>query len=84
MISSSTNWPTLRRKVRESAFAVSGSERGDIIVFRYPLNLKENYVKRVIGVPGDRIRFENKELVLNGRKVAEPYRLLFRSSSLII
>src|SRR5688572_6666963 len=37
-------------------------KRGGIIAFRYPLNLKENYVKRVIGVPGDRIRFENKQL----------------------
>src|SRR6266852_6180975 len=31
-------------------------KRGDIIVFRYPLNIKEDYVKRVIGVAGDRIR----------------------------
>ena len=48
-------------------------QRGDIIVFRYPLNLRENYVKRVIGVPGDRIRFDNKQLVLNGKRVSEPY-----------
>ena len=49
-------------------------KRGDIIAFRYPLNLKENYVKRVIGVPGDRIRFENKQLILNGLPTAEPYK----------
>src|SRR5690242_1999412 len=36
--------------------------RGDIIVFRYPLNISEYYVKRAIGVPGDRIRLENKQL----------------------
>jgi signal peptidase I len=47
--------------------------RGDIIVFRYPVNLKENYVKRVIGVPGDRIRFERQQLILNGKVVNEPY-----------
>ena len=48
-------------------------ERGDIIVFRYPVNLRENYVKRVIGVPGDRIRLENKQLILNGARTVEPY-----------
>ncbi|HYO81367.1 MAG TPA: signal peptidase I [Bryobacteraceae bacterium] len=48
-------------------------QRGDIIVFRYPLDLRENYVKRAIGVPGDRLRFDNKQLILNGRRVEEPY-----------
>jgi signal peptidase I len=47
--------------------------RGDIIVFRYPLNVKEDYVKRAIGLPGDHIRLVNKQLVLNGRAVEEPY-----------
>lgn len=48
-------------------------KRGDIIVFKYPVNPKENYVKRVIGVPGDRIHLSNRELYLNGRKMNEPY-----------
>jgi signal peptidase I len=48
-------------------------KRGDIIVFRYPLNIKEDYVKRVIGMPGDRIRLVNKQLFLNGTKLDEPY-----------
>ena len=47
--------------------------RGDIIVFRYPLNIKEDYVKRAIGIPGDHIRLENKTVILNGHPVAEPY-----------
>src|SRR5437899_5109819 len=47
--------------------------RGDIIVFRYPLNISQDYVKRAIGVPGDHIHFENKQLFLNGKKVDEPY-----------
>jgi signal peptidase I len=49
--------------------------RGDIIVFRFPLDLRENYVKRVIGVPGDRIRIAAKQLYLNGRPVREPYKV---------
>jgi signal peptidase I len=47
--------------------------RGDIIVFRYPMNIKEDYVKRAIGVPGDRIKLVDKHLVLNGHPVDEPY-----------
>jgi signal peptidase I len=47
--------------------------RGDIIVFRYPVNIKEDYVKRAIGVPGDHIRLVNKQLILNGHAVNEPY-----------
>ena len=47
--------------------------RGDIIVFWFPLNIKEDYVKRAIGVPGDRIRLVNKQLMLNGHLVDEPY-----------
>jgi len=47
--------------------------RGDIIVFRYPLDIKEDYVKRAIGVPGDHIKFINRQLILNGKPVHEPY-----------
>jgi signal peptidase I len=53
--------------------------RGDIIVFRYPLNIKEDYVKRAIGIPGDRIKLVNKQLSLNGHTPNEPY-VLHRSS----
>lgn len=55
-------------------------QRGDIIVFRYPLDIQQHYVKRVIGIPGDRIRFENKGLILNGVAVDEPYLRLGRES----
>jgi signal peptidase I len=48
-------------------------KRGDIIVFRYPVDISENYVKRVMGVPGDRIHLEEKAVVLNGKKLVEPY-----------
>ncbi|MGH9627734.1 MAG: signal peptidase I [Bryobacteraceae bacterium] len=51
-------------------------ERGDIIVFRYPLDLRENYVKRVVGVPGDRIRIVEKILYVNGKRMEEPYKVL--------
>jgi signal peptidase I len=48
--------------------------RGDIIVFRYPGDIRQTYVKRVMGVPGDRLRVADKEVYLNGRKLVEPYK----------
>jgi signal peptidase I len=48
-------------------------KRGDIIVFRYPMNIQENYVKRVMGVPGDHIRVVDKVVYLNGKALDEPY-----------
>ncbi|MBA0087648.1 MAG: signal peptidase I [Acidobacteria bacterium Pan2503] len=47
--------------------------RGDVIVFRYPVDIRQTFVKRAIGIPGDHIRLADKRLVLNGRPVEEPY-----------
>jgi signal peptidase I len=48
-------------------------KRGDIIVFRYPVDIRQTFVKRAIGVPGDHIRLIKKKLILNGHAVDEPY-----------
>ena len=48
-------------------------KRGDIIVFRYPIDISQTFVKRAMGVPGDRIRIVNKDLYLNGVRLDEPY-----------
>jgi len=48
---------------------VSDPERGDIMVFRYPQDPKTNYIKRVIGLPGDKISYVNKQLTINGERV---------------
>jgi signal peptidase I len=47
--------------------------RGDVIVFRYPLNREEVYLKRIAGLPGDRLRIRDKHLYRNGVEVQEPY-----------
>jgi signal peptidase I len=49
-------------------------KRGDIIVFRYPVDISQTFVKRCVGVPGDRVRVINKQLYLNGVKLDEPYK----------
>jgi len=48
-------------------------KRGDIIVFRYPMDISQNYVKRCMGVPGDRLKVVDKDVWLNGHKLVEPY-----------
>jgi signal peptidase I len=48
-------------------------QRDDLIVYRSPDDPKEIYVKRVAGIPGDRLRIVNKQLYRNGSAVAEPY-----------
>jgi signal peptidase I len=45
--------------------------RGDVFVFRYPKNPKENYIKRVVGLPGDEITYRNKTLFVNGQQIAQ-------------
>jgi signal peptidase I len=52
--------------------------RGDIIVFHYPVNPSQHFVKRVIGVPGDRIHLVNKRVFVNGVPLAEPYVRVFK------
>src|SRR5258708_38840999 len=47
--------------------------RGDIIVFRYPMDISQNYVKRVMGLPGDHIKVVDKVVYLNGKALTEPY-----------
>jgi len=48
-------------------------KRGDIIAFRYPEDIRQTFVKRVIGVPGDRIHLANKQVIRNGQALEEPY-----------
>lgn len=52
--------------------------RGDIIVFHYPVNPSQHFVKRVIGVPGDRIHLVNKRVFVNGTPLPEPYVRYFK------
>jgi signal peptidase I len=48
-------------------------KRGDIVVFHYPVHPSQHFVKRVVGVPGDRLRLINRQVFINGIPLQEPY-----------
>jgi len=52
--------------------------RGDIIVFHYPVNPAQHFVKRVVGIPGDRIHLVKKRVFVNGQPLQEPYARYFK------
>lgn len=54
--------PVLRTKVLDN----NDPERGDVVVFRYPIDPKVDYIKRIVGLPGDKIRYAQKTLFVNG------------------
>ncbi len=57
--------PVINKKIIET----SGPERGDVMVFRYPPQPNLDYIKRVVGVPGDEVAYMNKRLTINGQPV---------------
>ncbi|MEJ0084362.1 MAG: signal peptidase I [Pseudomonadota bacterium] len=60
----------LRLPVLNEKFIDTGSpQRGDVVVFRYPPDPKVNYIKRLVGLPGDRIEVRDDHLVVNGQAV---------------
>jgi signal peptidase I len=59
-------WPVLNKK-----FVDTGTpQRGDVVVFRYPPDPSINYIKRLVGLPGDRIEVRDDHLVVNGQTIA--------------
>jgi signal peptidase I len=59
--------PLLNKKIVE----VGSPQRGDVMVFRYPMDPSLDYIKRVIGLPGDKVVYRNKHLSINGVEMAQ-------------
>ena len=59
--------------INKFVYRISAIERGDVVVFRYPRDLEKSYIKRVIAVPGDRLRIDRGVVWVNGLRQAENY-----------
>jgi signal peptidase I len=57
--------PVINVKVMD----VNAPQRGEVMVFRYPVNPSLDYIKRVVGLPGDEVAYRNRRLVINGREI---------------
>lgn len=58
--------PVINKKI----ISINDPQRGDVMVFRYPEDPSLDYIKRVVGVPGDTVAYQNKQLSINGQPVA--------------
>ena len=61
-------------------FETGSPQRGDVFVFHYPKDPSIDYIKRVIGLPGDNIKYENKKLFVNDVEVSQTYTSIYKYS----
>ncbi|MEX1020359.1 MAG: signal peptidase I [Litorilinea sp.] len=61
--------------VNKLSFRLGAPARGDVIVFHNPSNVNEDYIKRVIGLPGDTVEIRNQAVYINGEVLVEDYDL---------
>ncbi len=59
--------------INKFVYKIEPISRGDVIVFRYPLDPTKSYIKRVVAVSGDRIRIDDGVLFVNGHRIREGY-----------
>jgi signal peptidase I len=59
--------------INKFVYHIAAIERSDVVVFRYPRDPEKSYIKRVIALPGDRIRIDHGTVWLNGRPLREDY-----------
>lgn len=59
--------------INKIAYHVGDIHAGDVVVFQYPRDHRESFIKRVIALPGDRLRIDHGMVYVNGRRLPEPY-----------
>jgi signal peptidase I len=59
--------------INKFVYHISAIERGDVVVFHYPRDPEKSYIKRVIALPGDRLRIDQGQVILNGEPQLEEY-----------
>jgi signal peptidase I len=83
IVSGSSMFPTFEDKqyliVDEISYRLGNINRGDVVIFKYPLNPKKYYIKRIIGLPGEKIDINGSDVTItneqnpNGLRLEEPF-----------
>ena len=59
--------------INKFVYHITAIQRGDVVVFHYPRDPEKSYIKRVIALPGDRLRIDHGKVWVNGSSSQEPY-----------
>jgi len=71
----------LRMPVTNRSFwSTNELKRGDVVVFDYPCDTSIKYIKRLIGLPGDEIRYKNKQISINGDSLINKFQYVYKNT----
>lgn len=59
--------------INKLAYHMGAIQQNDVVVFRYPRDITKSYIKRIIALPGDRLRIDHGRVYVNNTRLAEPY-----------
>ena len=64
---------TQKGRIQWQIIPIAKPKKGEIAVFRWPPNPTYDYIKRVVGVPGDKVEYKNKKLIINGTEMKQTF-----------